>query len=46
MIFYLLSYVVHLLPYRDFSLADIDQFSANAINGGHRPQSDAYFKYS
>ena len=46
MIYDLLSYVVYLLRYHDFNLADIDQFSENVTNGGQRPQTDAYFKYS
>ena len=37
MIYNLLSYVKYLFRYRDFNLADIDQFSKNVTNGRQRP---------
>ena len=46
MIYNLLNYVIYLFSYRDFNLADIDQFSENVTNGGQRPRTCAYFKSS
>ena len=46
MIYNLFSYAIYLFRYRDFNLADIDQFSENVTNGGQRPLTYAYFKYS
>ena len=44
MIYSLLSCVILFLCYRDFNLADIDQFSKKLTNGGCRPPADGYFK--
>ena len=46
MIYNLLSYIIYLFRYRHFNLAHIDQFSENVTNGGQRPRTCAYFKYS
>ena len=42
MIYNLLSYVIYLFCYRDFNLADIDQFSENVTNSGQPPRTVAF----
>ena len=39
MIYNFLSYIIYLFRYRDFNLADIDEFSENVTNGVQRPRT-------